>query len=229
MSLRGAYCSPPLALRQAKRDAVSDDVVMDGLVAHGHATAIAFEERLREESRLDYDDLLRHAARLLTIPDVRRLYQAHFGMVMVDEAQDLTIMQLEIVQAVDGVVDQLAALEGACRAQADEGDGTGLDEVSAACEDLRALVANGMSVEGRRDLPTGDVDRGTCRSGCTPPDWPPRQGSGVRLGGQQPLATIRGWERGTPLHAGRDVAGSSERSPWVLRIVFSTSVTQVDA
>ena len=87
-------------LRQAKRDAVSDDVVMDRLVAHGYATAIAFEERLREESRLDYDDLLRHAARLLTIPDVRRLYQAHFGMVMVDEVQDLTIMQLEIVQAV---------------------------------------------------------------------------------------------------------------------------------
>jgi DNA helicase II / ATP-dependent DNA helicase PcrA len=89
-----------ITLRQAKRDAVSDDVVMDRLVASGHAAAIAFEERLRKESRLDHDDLLRHAARLLAIPKVRRLYLAHFGMVMVDEVQDLTLMQLGIVEAV---------------------------------------------------------------------------------------------------------------------------------
>lgn len=89
-----------IALRQAKRDAVSDDVVMDRLVACGHAAAIAFEERLRKETRLDHDDLLRHAARLLKIPEVRRLYQAHFAMVMVDEVQDLTSMQLGIVEAV---------------------------------------------------------------------------------------------------------------------------------
>jgi len=88
------------ALRHAKREAVPDDVVMDRLVASGHPGAIAFEQRLREESRLDYDDLLRHAARLLTIPQVRDLYQAHFGMVIVDEVQDLTVMQLQMVQAV---------------------------------------------------------------------------------------------------------------------------------
>jgi DNA helicase II / ATP-dependent DNA helicase PcrA len=88
------------ALRQAKRDAVGDDVVMNRLLASGHAAAIAFEERLHEESRLDHDDLLRHAARLLAIPDVRSLYQAHFGLVMVDEVQDLTTMQLSIVEAV---------------------------------------------------------------------------------------------------------------------------------
>ena len=87
-------------LRQAKRDAVSDDVVISRLVDSGHPAAIAFEERLRQESRLDHDDLLRHAARLLDIPDVRRLYQAHFAMVMVDEVQDLTTMQLGIVEAV---------------------------------------------------------------------------------------------------------------------------------
>jgi DNA helicase-2/ATP-dependent DNA helicase PcrA len=88
------------ALRQAKRHAVSDAVVMQRLVANGHAAAISFEERLRDESRLDYDDLLRHAARLLAVPDVQRLYRAHFGMVMVDEVQDLTMMQLDIVNAV---------------------------------------------------------------------------------------------------------------------------------
>jgi DNA helicase-2/ATP-dependent DNA helicase PcrA len=88
------------SLRQAKRGAVTDDVVMERLVADGHAAAITFQERLQEEARLDYDDLLRHAARLLTIPEVRRLYQLHFGMVMVDEVQDLTTMQLGIVNAI---------------------------------------------------------------------------------------------------------------------------------
>ena len=43
--------------------------------------------------------------------------------------------------------DQLTALEDACRSQLEESDAPGLDEVSAACEDLRALVANGISVE----------------------------------------------------------------------------------
>ena len=90
------------ALRQAKRDPIDDDEVMDRLLRLGHPEAIEFEERLRQESRLDYDDLLRHAARLLAIPDVVRLYRAHFGMVMVDEVQDLTMMQLEMVQALGG-------------------------------------------------------------------------------------------------------------------------------
>lgn len=90
------------ALRHAKRDAVDDDVVMERLREFGSEEAIEFEKRLREESRLDYDDLLRHAARLLAIPDVVRLYRAHFGMVMVDEVQDLTMMQLEMVQALGG-------------------------------------------------------------------------------------------------------------------------------
>jgi DNA helicase-2/ATP-dependent DNA helicase PcrA len=88
------------ALREAKQDAAADDIVMERLVRDGNPMAIAFEERLRADSRLDYDDLLRHAARLLSIPEVRHLYQAHFGMVMVDEVQDLTLMQLGIIQAI---------------------------------------------------------------------------------------------------------------------------------
>lgn len=90
------------ALRRAKRDPLDDDAVMERLTELGHPEAIEFEQRLRDESRLDYDDLLRHAARLLAIPDVARLYRAHFGMVMVDEVQDLTMMQLEMVQALGG-------------------------------------------------------------------------------------------------------------------------------
>jgi hypothetical protein len=75
-------------------------------------------------------------------------------------------MQLEIVQAVDGVVDQLAALEGACRAQADDGDVTGLDEVLGCVRRPPGPCSKTECPwEGRRDLPTGDVDRGTCRPG----------------------------------------------------------------
>ncbi|HUC37441.1 MAG TPA: ATP-dependent helicase [Acidimicrobiales bacterium] len=88
------------ALWQAKRDPVGDDEVMERLSAYGNAAAVAYEERLREEARLDYDDLIRHAARLLAIPEVRGLYQTHFGLVIVDEVQDLTLIQLGIVQAV---------------------------------------------------------------------------------------------------------------------------------
>lgn len=90
------------ALRLAKAGPFDDDEVMERLVAQGNAAAIAYEELLRAEQRLDHDDLLRHAARLLAIPDVSRLYQAHFGMTMVDEVQDLSLMQFGMVRAVGG-------------------------------------------------------------------------------------------------------------------------------
>lgn len=49
-------------------------------------------------NQLHYDDLLRHAQRLLNIPAVARLYQAHFGAVLVDEFQDLSLQQLALAQ-----------------------------------------------------------------------------------------------------------------------------------
>ncbi|MBA4181320.1 MAG: ATP-dependent helicase [Anaerolinea sp.] len=87
------------ALRLAKLGRFDDAEVMERLSASGHSAAIEFECRLRAENRLDYDDLIRHAGRLLDLPAVRRLYQAHFGMVMVDEVQDLSLLQYEIVRA----------------------------------------------------------------------------------------------------------------------------------
>ncbi|MHB1625989.1 MAG: UvrD-helicase domain-containing protein [Candidatus Dormibacteria bacterium] len=89
-------------LRAAKRGLADDDEVMQRLHEWGQPEAIAFEERLREEGRLDYDDLIRQASRLLAISDVARLYQAHFGMVMVDEVQDLSLRQFEMVRGVGG-------------------------------------------------------------------------------------------------------------------------------
>jgi len=90
------------ALGTAKSGPFDDDEVMDSIVASGHKAAIAYELRLREDRRLDHDDVIRHAARLLAIPEIGGLYRAHFAMVMVDEVQDLSLMQYDMVRAVGG-------------------------------------------------------------------------------------------------------------------------------
>lgn len=88
------------ALAAAKSGPFDDDEVLRRLNETGHAKALEFEERLRSENRLDYDDLIRHAARILAVPAVARLYQQHFKMVIVDEAQDLSVMQYGMVCAI---------------------------------------------------------------------------------------------------------------------------------
>jgi len=88
------------ALHVAKFGRYSDDEVMDQLEAIGNPAAIAFEQRLRADGRLDYDDLIRHGGRLLEIAAIGRLYRSHFGMVMVDEIQDMSLLQYDIVRAV---------------------------------------------------------------------------------------------------------------------------------
>lgn len=88
------------ALAAAKGGLFDDDEVLQRLAQTGHARALAFEQQLRDDNRLDYDDLIRHAARLLAVPSVARLYQQHFGMVIVDEAQDLSMMQYGLVTAI---------------------------------------------------------------------------------------------------------------------------------
>jgi DNA helicase-2/ATP-dependent DNA helicase PcrA len=88
------------ALSRAKSGLFDDDEVWARLTAQGHGAALAYEEALRAEGRLDYDDLIRHCARLLHVTAVATLYQQHFGLVLVDEAQDLSVMQYGIVSAV---------------------------------------------------------------------------------------------------------------------------------
>lgn len=90
------------ALSRAKSGLFDDDEVRARLTASGHGAALAYEEALRAEGRLDYDDLIRHCARLLDVPAVAALYQQHFGLVVVDEVQDLSIMQYGIVSTVGG-------------------------------------------------------------------------------------------------------------------------------
>lgn len=87
-------------LAEVKRSPLSDSEVLDALGqlqrTEGVLLAAKVERARQEANQLHYDDLLRHAQRLLRIPAVARLYQAHYGAVLVDEFQDLSMQQLDV-------------------------------------------------------------------------------------------------------------------------------------
>jgi DNA helicase-2/ATP-dependent DNA helicase PcrA len=87
-------------LSEIKRSPLSDPEVLIAIQQQrpGQESRLAEKvERARQEAnQLHYDDVLRHAQRLLRIPAVARLYQAHFGAVLVDEFQDLSMQQLDL-------------------------------------------------------------------------------------------------------------------------------------
>ena len=87
-------------LADVKRGPLSDGEVLETLQRRGRGQAEVLAEdveRSRQSAnQLHYEDLLRHAQRLLRIPAVARLYQAHFGAVLVDEFQDLSSQQLDL-------------------------------------------------------------------------------------------------------------------------------------
>lgn len=87
-------------LAEIKRGPLSDAEVLEAIEQRGRSEAVLLAGRVersrREANQLHYDDLLRHAQRLLRIPAVARLYQAHFGAVLVDEFQDLSLQQLDV-------------------------------------------------------------------------------------------------------------------------------------
>jgi DNA helicase II / ATP-dependent DNA helicase PcrA len=88
-------------LSEIKRRAFSDEQVLDALEQAsgrpGQQAALEVEHARQQSNALHYDDLLRHAQCLLSIEGVQRLYRCHYGAVLVDEFQDLSMQQLEIV------------------------------------------------------------------------------------------------------------------------------------
>ena len=81
----------PRGPRQAGRDHV------DAVVAKVYR---AYQERLRESSAVDFDDLLVHMVTILKEhPDVRAELDARFRYVLVDEYQDTNLAQYAIVRA----------------------------------------------------------------------------------------------------------------------------------
>lgn len=87
-------------LAKLKRQPHSDSDIIRSLeqdcFSKSARVALEIEQRLQRDHQLDYTDLLRHAQRLLRIPAVARLYQAHYGALLVDEFQDLSLQQLEV-------------------------------------------------------------------------------------------------------------------------------------
>lgn len=87
-------------LSEIKRGPLSDAEVLAAVRERGSGRVAVLAEKVeqsrQEAGQLHYEDLLRHAQRLLRVPAVARLYQAHFGAVLVDEFQDLSIQQLDL-------------------------------------------------------------------------------------------------------------------------------------
>jgi DNA helicase-2/ATP-dependent DNA helicase PcrA len=62
------------------------------------ATFEAYTARKREQSVLDYDDLLLCWAALLRVPDVAQVVQGQFDHILVDEYQDTNALQADILE-----------------------------------------------------------------------------------------------------------------------------------
>ncbi|MBC9822846.1 UvrD-helicase domain-containing protein [Terrabacter sp. MAHUQ-38] len=86
-------------LAKTKRAPLSDEEVLAALSAPGNELAKRVELNRILANELHYEDLLRHAQRLLNIDEVANLYRQHFGAVLVDEFQDLSPQQLAIALA----------------------------------------------------------------------------------------------------------------------------------
>ena len=84
-------------IRNAKQSFLADDRVASAIHASKSRGATELERRRIKEGRLDFDDLIRYSVDLLKIDGVRELYRAHFAAVLVDELQDMTLQQLEMV------------------------------------------------------------------------------------------------------------------------------------
>lgn len=89
-------------LGEIKRHPFSDVEVLDALrkqpQGQGRQLAENVERARQDANQLHYGDLLRHAQCLLHIPAAARLYQLHFGAVLVDEFQDLSLQQLDLAR-----------------------------------------------------------------------------------------------------------------------------------
>ncbi|HXC77610.1 MAG TPA: ATP-dependent helicase [Candidatus Acidoferrum sp.] len=83
-------------LATTKRSRLSDEEVIAALDEAGDALALRVEVERIAANQLHYEDLLRHAQRLLAIDEVANLYQQHYGAVLVDEFQDLSPQQLDV-------------------------------------------------------------------------------------------------------------------------------------
>jgi DNA helicase-2/ATP-dependent DNA helicase PcrA len=65
-------------LAAVKRSPISDEEVLEAVQAARNPLALKVETQRIAANRLHYEDLLRHAQRLLNIDEIARLYQQHY-------------------------------------------------------------------------------------------------------------------------------------------------------
>ncbi|WP_371645998.1 UvrD-helicase domain-containing protein [Streptomyces mirabilis] len=89
-------------LAALKRFPLSDEEIESRLLSGGCDLALKVERDRISKNQLHYDDLLRHAQRLLRVDEVENLYRQHYGAALIDEFQDLSLQQLEMSVRVCG-------------------------------------------------------------------------------------------------------------------------------
>jgi DNA helicase-2/ATP-dependent DNA helicase PcrA len=87
-------------IQAAKLITQTDEEVAAYLAQTRHPIAIGIERKRVDDRVLTYDDLPRLAALILRNDSVAELYRLHFGAVIVDEFQDLTRQQMDILQRI---------------------------------------------------------------------------------------------------------------------------------
>lgn len=97
---RAAQQEIRFAIREAKAGPFTDAEVLDRLEVSGSAAAVEYEQILQAESRMDHDDVLRFGLRIMQTAGVAQLYAERFACVLVDEAQDLTRLQYDLVEPI---------------------------------------------------------------------------------------------------------------------------------
>lgn len=88
------------ALQVSKQQPSTDEEVAAALAGWGKGLAAAIEELRIDQNRATYDDMLRYAELILANDAVADLYETHFGAVIVDEYQDLTLQQLRVINRI---------------------------------------------------------------------------------------------------------------------------------
>lgn len=87
-------------LRSAKVGPFDDDEVLQRLDAAGFAPAVKYEQSLRANGRVDFDDVMRLGHLVLRCHEVADLYRTAFAAMVVDEVQDLSLGQLELARVI---------------------------------------------------------------------------------------------------------------------------------
>lgn len=97
---RAAQQKIRVILRGAKAGAFTDEEVIERLENSGSSPAVEYERQLQSESRMDHDDVMRFGLQIIKNDGVAQLYAERYAYVIVDEAQDLTRVQYDLLEPI---------------------------------------------------------------------------------------------------------------------------------